>query len=504
MGARALAKAVASALARQLGGVGAGVPAWTPALWFQSGEQGAWYDPSDFTRYMADKGPELILDPEFDNAGNWTTTPSWTVSGGVATHNGSAADYIYTATEAPVVGKWYELTVTATAVIGVVSVYCGQTPAALNITAPGTHKIAVQCPGTGLKFSLRCSNASGGNTVVTAFSAKELTAINTATMFQDSAGTTPVAAVEQPVGKILDKSGRGNHASQTTAASRPVLSARKNKLLATTTLATQSVTLTAAPHTLSFKGTGTVTLSGASTAGPLVGTGAGDRVSLTFTPAAGSVTFTVSGSVTEAQLENGSAVTTYQRVTTATDYDTAGFPLYLKFDGVDDSLETGNVDFSATDKMTVVAGVTVNLSGARIIYEHGSSSDAGSGFGLKTGAISAGDATFNAYATSLTFRRTDTAAMPIGAPRVVTHKIDIAGAAAADEQQSRFNGADPTYSSSVGTAAGSFTSLPLYIGRRGGASMPSAMNLFGLIVRGVSTTDPSAAEAWMNGKTGAY
>lgn len=43
------------------------------------------------------------------------------------------------------------------------------------------------------------------------------------TMFQDSIGTTPVTAVGQPVGKILDKSGRGNHASQSTAAARPVL-----------------------------------------------------------------------------------------------------------------------------------------------------------------------------------------------------------------------------------------------------------------------------------------
>ena len=41
------------------------------------------------------------------------------------------------------------------------------------------------------------------------------------TMFQDSAGTTPVTAAGQPVGRILDKSGRGNHATQATAASRP-------------------------------------------------------------------------------------------------------------------------------------------------------------------------------------------------------------------------------------------------------------------------------------------
>lgn len=42
------------------------------------------------------------------------------------------------------------------------------------------------------------------------------------TLFQDSAGTIPVTADGQPVGKILDKSGRGNHASQATAASRPL------------------------------------------------------------------------------------------------------------------------------------------------------------------------------------------------------------------------------------------------------------------------------------------
>lgn len=43
------------------------------------------------------------------------------------------------------------------------------------------------------------------------------------TMFQDSAGTTPVTAVDQPVGRINDKSGRGNHATQATATKRPML-----------------------------------------------------------------------------------------------------------------------------------------------------------------------------------------------------------------------------------------------------------------------------------------
>jgi hypothetical protein len=84
--------------------------------------------------------------------------------------------------------------------------------------------------------------------------------------------------------------------------------ARTNYLLNSGTLATQDVTVTAVPHTLHFTGTGTVTLSGVSTAGPLVGTGAGEnnRVSLTFTPTAGTLTLTVSGTVTNADLEIGS------------------------------------------------------------------------------------------------------------------------------------------------------------------------------------------------------
>ena len=53
------------------------------------------------------------------------------------------------------------------------------------------------------------------------------------TLYQDAAGTTPVTAVEQPVGKILDKSGNGYHATQSITASRPVLSARYNLLTKT-------------------------------------------------------------------------------------------------------------------------------------------------------------------------------------------------------------------------------------------------------------------------------
>lgn len=85
---------------------------------------------------------------------------------------------------------------------------------------------------------------------------------------------------------------------------------RTNLVYPSATATTQVRAVTAVVHTLSFYGTGTVTLSGAFS-GSLVGTGANNRVSLTFTPTAGDLTLTVDGSVTDWQLEAGSNATSY-------------------------------------------------------------------------------------------------------------------------------------------------------------------------------------------------
>lgn len=84
-----------------------------------------------------------------------------------------------------------------------------------------------------------------------------------------------------------------------------------NSLINGTNLSTQSVTLTAAAHTLSFYGSGSVAISGGHTA-TVTGTGNfPSRRTYTFTPTAGSSTFTVTGDVKYAQLELGSFATSF-------------------------------------------------------------------------------------------------------------------------------------------------------------------------------------------------
>ena len=90
---------------------------------------------------------------------------------------------------------------------------------------------------------------------------------------------------------------------------------RTNLVFPSDIATTQTRTVTATAHTLSFYGTGTVTLSGVAT-GTLNGTGINNKVSLTFTPTAGSLILTVSGSVNNWQLEAGSNATSYIPTTT--------------------------------------------------------------------------------------------------------------------------------------------------------------------------------------------
>jgi hypothetical protein len=91
---------------------------------------------------------------------------------------------------------------------------------------------------------------------------------------------------------------------------------RTNDFLNSAVLSTQSITVTAAQRTVSFYGSGTLVLSGATSATLVGSASVGVRTVHTFTPTAGTLTATVTGSVLRAQCEIGASASSYIPTTT--------------------------------------------------------------------------------------------------------------------------------------------------------------------------------------------
>jgi hypothetical protein len=378
-----------------------------------------------------------------------------------------------------VAGKYYEISYSSSSTSGLIRRLIVNSPTAVldvNTTAPYVKYIFL-AGGTSTTIIFASATNSAGSRLYDNISVKELA---------------------------------GNHATQATTASRPTygivpLGGRRNLLLATDTKATQSLTVAAVAHTLAFTGTGTVTLTGASVAGPLVGTGASNRVSLTFTPTAASLTLTVVGSVTLAQLELGSTATAYQRVTTQYDVTEAGVQSlsYLAFDGVDDFLVTPTIT-PGIDKVQVFAGVRkLSDAAAGVIAELSISINVSAGSFYLLGPRSA----------STTYDFTSRGSvLPTGAAFIsgyaapITNILTGLGDISGDRQTLRVNGMQVAQDTSD-QGTGNYLAYPIYIGRRAGTSLPFNGQIYGVIVRFGANLDAgtiTSTENWINGKTGAY
>lgn len=175
---------------------------------------------------------------------------------------------------------------------------------------------------------------------------------------------------------------------------------------------------------------------------------------------------------------------------------------YLLFDGVDDFLQTPSINFSATNKMTVFAGMR-KLSDAAQAELLGltAAPPTGSGtFWLQTpNAAAATNYVWNSRGTATSA----TSATPFAAPdtAVITGIGDISG----DSGIIRRNGVQIS-ASAADQGTGNYANDIVYIGRRGGTTLPFNGRLYSLIVRGAETTaaDITASETWVNSKTGAY
>jgi hypothetical protein len=175
---------------------------------------------------------------------------------------------------------------------------------------------------------------------------------------------------------------------------------------------------------------------------------------------------------------------------------------YLKFDGVDDGLQTNSIDFSGTDKMSVFAGVR-KLSDDLIgtIAELSANSGGNSGTFAMFAPGGTGIASYGSRirGTAETFPTASGVSAPNSS--VLMIRGDIGGGLS----MIRRNGV-VAQALATDLGAGNFGNYPLYIGSRAGTSLPFIGHLYGLIVRGALSSDGqiSGAESYLNGKTGAY
>ena len=410
------------------------------------------------------------------------------------------------------------------------------------------------------------------------------------TLFQDRAGTTPVTAVGQPVGRILDKSGRGNHAFNPSgnSANFPVLSARynlltkteqfdgatwlktnltatANKLTSANLTGIQAVDSTSAAYpagvyifSIKVKSDGwrwvqlrtNISLSSSyvnfdvisgvkgtesGAIGSITALGVNEyliSISLTFLAASGAISITLvdSGTATRNPSVTGNGVSgifvrdadlrvtndalnqpAYQRVNTATDYDTVGFKPYLSFKGVNQWLQTNSIDFTYGDKMFVSAGVRKLADGAEgtLVGFSTSSLWVSNGFELSAPQFQGSKNGFGLQVVgNLSSNYTGyTSGFPSPVTSLISGVIDIGGASFSNKLKMRVNGSDQALTSvSNFTPTGNFTTQAMFIGGRGGTANWLNGRLYGLVVAGkaASTSEITNTEAWLNQKTGAY
>ena len=205
----------------------------------------------------------------------------------------------------------------------------------------------------------------------------------------------------------------------------------------------------------------------------------------------------------------GALLPAYQRVNTASDYDTAGFPLYLKCNGTSSAMSTNSIDYTTTNttKLTIVAGVRSEAGGLKTIVE------SSEGVGISVGAYGFGQGYITGVsgigytANGPTEYGSETPALAVPYINVPTLLLDVQATPLANRGKIRINGIAQALPSTYGSAAstGSIANYKLYLFSRAGSTTTVYNgNFYGAIIRGAAsdTASVTQTENYMATKTG--
>ena len=539
-----------------------------PMSLFGSNEPGGFWDPSDFSHQFMDStgtlpvtapgdpvglildqsrgglsqiGADLVTNGTFAADSDWTKGTGWSISGGKADYSTGAG--ILSQDVGLIANRWYRINVELTVASSITfRIYCGNSAISINAVVTTSGAYTFYAFSAGVNSSIGFSGSSIGSSYsIDNISVREVPGNHA---YQSSSGARPTLA-------RIPSSGRRNvltyteqldnaawHKTVGGVASAPVVTANQaaNPLNGETTAdlvvfnlngGTGSGDLSqigfsnfaSAEYTSSFyakTSDGTtkamVLVGAAGVAVPVTITGSWQRFSTTGTGigaprlrlrGSGSGETTADSASIHLfgwQHETGSTATNYQKVVATTDVTESGVGdlWHLVFDGSDDSLVTNAVDFTGTDEMTVIAGVRQSAAVNGVFCELSTSSSTTSG----TFALIAPPSDTNGYfwrnrGTGDQYVDTATPVAP------TTNVVSGYGKISTDTCVIRINGIEGG-SNSNDQGAGNFANAAIYIGRRGGTTLPFNGHIYQLIIRGKTTPEGKLLEAekFVSKKTG--
>lgn len=477
-------------------------------------------------RFGGLRGPELAVNGGFDTDTGWTKGGGWTISGGRAIRGTSGAGSLISQPYAFVADKSYEVTFD----------YFNLSTSFQAVFRGGTIVVGPQVASGSGRY--RCIlKANAGNN---AFDI-----------------TSNVAAGVGEFDNFSIREVYGNHAQQPTVNDRPVMSGRVNLLTKTEDLTDAVWTKqngSSAPSAnsafLAWNGTANsadgfqqvITVAGGTAAKTVtvsfeVSVASGTAtfrlkntqaavldnfsptLTATTTPTIFSLTVTNGASagsglqliglqavgasntfiVSKATMVLGAVPGPYQRVNTATDYDAIGFPKGARFNGVNSWMSIAALDMSGSDKLLFTASARKDSDAARAcIMELSPVFTTPGSFGLFGPWTPGPDYLFTATGASGTAVTVGPSGLPAPLTAVLTGVANLAGATFAERFTARVNGASSPATFGA-TGGGNFTNATLYIGRRGGTTLPFNGMVYRIGIRsGLATDFIAAMERWAN------
>jgi len=202
----------------------------------------------------------------------------------------------------------------------------------------------------------------------------------------------------------------------------------------------------------------------------------------------------------------GSLLPPYQRVNAATDYNTVGFPLYLKCNGTSSAMSTSSINFTTTDKITVVSGLR-KLSDAtiQIALEFSVDMNINNGTFLLAPGYAGFSTIVGAYWTGqIKGGQTQATLTTVAAfPSPISGVNTLIGKTSTPYAEFRLNG-NSIAINTTSQGSGTYGNYPLHLFSRANSSLWYNGQFYGAIVRGETTSTPILldAENYIATKTG--